>query len=405
VVRRVVVTGMGIVSCLGNHLDAVARSLFDTRPGIRRVDDYVQRGFRSCVAGIPAMPEAAMALGRRARRYMPDAALYAYGAAHAAIADAGLSAEELRSPRTGLIVGSGIGSTLELAGALQIYADRGPSSVTPYTVPRIMSSTTSANLATLFGVRGTSYSVASACATSAHAIGHGAELIQWGKQDCVIVGGAEEVSWTSSLTFDSMGVLSAGFNDRPEASSRPYDTARDGFVIAGGAGVLVLEEFERARRRGVRIYAELIGYGASSDGSDMVSPAVDGAVRAMQSALENCDDPVDYINAHATSTRVGDLVELEAIRQVFGERVPAISSTKGLSGHSIAAAGVHESIYSLLMLDRGFVAACGNLEWPDPAAVDMPLVRHSETRALTCVLTNSFGFGGTNASLVFRRPA
>lgn len=401
--RRVVVTGMGIVSCLGNDLDTVARHLFDTRPGIRRVDDYLERGFRSCVAGVPVVPASALALDRRARRYMPDAALHAYGAALAAVTDAALGTETLRSTRTGLIVGSGIGSTLELAAALKINAERGPSSVTPYTVPRIMSSTTSANLATLLGVRGTSYSIASACATSAHAIGHGAELIQWGKQDCVLVGGAEEVSWTTSLTFDSMGVLSSNFNDRPQQASRPYDSERDGFVIAGGAGVLVLEEMEHALQRGARIHAELAGYGATSDGSDMVSPAVEGAVRSMQAALAGVEQPVDYINAHATSTRIGDLVELEAVRQVFGERVPAISSTKGLSGHSIAAAGVHEAIYCLLMLDRGFVAACANLEVPDPAAADMPLVRRSEAKKVDCVLTNSFGFGGTNASLVFRR--
>jgi 3-oxoacyl-[acyl-carrier-protein] synthase-1 len=401
--RRVVVTGMGIVSCLGNDLDTVARNLFDGRSGIRRIDDYVARGFRSCVAGIPAMPQASLALERRARRYMPDAALYAYGATRAAIDDAGLPDELLRSTRTGLVVGSGVGSTHELADALQVYEKRGAASVSPYTVPRLMGSTTSANLATILGVRGTSYSLSSACATSAHAIGHGAELIQWDKQDCVIVGGAEEVSWSTSLTFDSMGALSTAFNDRPQEASRPYDVRRDGFVIAGGAGILVLESLDHALKRGARIHGELVGYGATSDGSDMVSPAADGAVRAMQAALERVTEPVDYVNAHATSTRIGDLVELDAIRQVFSDRVPRISSTKGLSGHSIAAAGVHEAVYSLLMLTRGFVAACGNLEQPDPAAADMPLVRESEPTALGCVLSNSFGFGGTNASLAFCR--
>lgn len=401
--RRVVVTGMGIVSCLGNNLDAVARNLFDSRSGIRLVDDYVRRGFRSCVAGIPAMPEQALALERRARRYMPDAALYAYGATRSALDDAALPEEAVRSTRTGLVVGSGVGSTHELAEALNVYERRGASSVSPYTVPRLMGSTTSANLATILGLRGTSYSLSSACATSAHAIGHGAELIQWDKQDCVIVGGAEEVSWSTSLTFDSMGALSTGFNDRPQHASRPYDVQRDGFVMAGGAGILVLESLEHAVKRGARIHAELAGYGATSDGSDMVSPTADGAIRAMRSALESVDEPVDYINTHATSTRIGDLVELEAIRQVFADRVPRVSSTKGISGHSIAAAGVHESIYSLLMLTRGFVAACANLEQPDPAALDVPLVRRSEPARLACVLSNSFGFGGTNASLAFRR--
>lgn len=401
--RRVVVTGMGIVSCLGNDLDSVARSLFDTRSGIRRLDDFAERGFRSCVAGVPAMPAAALELERRARRYMPDAAMYAYGATRAAIDDASLPAATLNSTRTGLVVGSGVGSTQELADALAVYERRGASSVSPYTVPRIMGSTTSANLATILGVRGTSYSLSSACATSAHAIGHGAELIQWGKQDCVIVGGAEEVSWSTSLTFDSMGALCTRFNDRPQHASRPYDVDRDGFVMAGGSGILVLEALDHAQQRGARIHAELVGYGATSDGSDMVSPAVDGAVRAMRAALAGVETPVDYINTHATSTRIGDLVELDAIRQVFGGRVPRISSTKGISGHSIAAAGVHEAIYTLLMLTRGFVAACGNLERTDPAAADVPLVRISAAAELDCVLSNSFGFGGTNASLVFRR--
>ena len=401
--RRVVVTGMGIVSCIGNDLDTVARSLFESRCGIRRVDDYVARGFRSCVAGIPTMPAQAQALERRARRYMADAALYAYGATRAAIDDAALPDDVMHSTRTGLVVGSGVGSTHELADALHVYEKRGASNVSPYAVPRLMGSTTSANLATVLGLRGTSYSLTSACATSAHAIGHGAELVQWDKQDCVIVGGSEEVSWSTSLVFDSMGALSTGFNDRPEQASRPYDVQRDGFVMAGGAGILVLESLEHAVKRGARIHAEVIGYGATSDGSDMVSPAADGAARAMRIALERVEDPVDYINTHATSTRIGDLVELDAIRQVFGSRVPRISSTKGLSGHSIGAAGVHEAIYALLMMTRGFVAACGNLEQPDPAATEMPLVRASERAQLSCVLSNSFGFGGTNASIAFRR--
>lgn len=400
--RRVVITGMGIVSCLGSRLEEVAKSLFDGTPGITFVEEYARRGIRSCVAGIPKF-DAEIKIDRRLRRYMSDAALYAYHATQAAIADADLSREDVASSRTGLIVGSGTGSPLELVEAMEIYKSRGAAKVLPYEIPRIMGSTTSANLVTAFGIRGMSYSITSACATSAHSIGHGAELIQFGKQDRVIVGGAEEVSWISTLLFDAMNALSTGFNDRPQSASRPYDRQRDGFVIAGGAGILVLEAMESALARGARIHGELIGYAATSDGGDMVTPDPDGAARAMQLAIEQAGESVDYINTHATSTRIGDVVELQAIRQVFGDRVPLISSTKGLTGHPIAAAGAHEAIYCLLMLKLGFVAGCANLDEPDEATDGLPLVGTSRHSSLNTIMSNSFGFGGTNASLVFRR--
>lgn len=400
--RRVVVTGMGIVSCLGYRLDEVAKALFDGRPGITFVEEYARRGIRSCVAGIPKLDDE-IKIDRRLRRYMSDAALYAYHAAQSAITDAGLSREVLASPRTGLIVGSGTGSPRELVEAIDNYEARGAAKVPPYEVPRIMGSTTSANLVTAFGIRGISYSLTSACATSAHSIGHGAELIQFGKQDRVIVGGSEEISWISTLLFDAMNALSSGFNDRPHAASRPYDKQRDGFVIAGGAGILVLEELDSALARGAHIHGELVGYAATSDGGDMVMPDADGAARAMQLAIEQAGETVDYINTHATSTRVGDVIELEAVRQVFGDRIPLISSTKGLTGHPIAAAGAHEAIYCLLMLKHGFVAGCANLDEPDEATNGLSLVSTSRHTSLKTVMSNSFGFGGTNASLVFRR--
>ena len=400
--RRVVITGMGMVSCLGYRLEEVAKALFEGRPGITFVEEYARRGIRSCVAGIPRFDKE-IKVDRRLRRYMSDAALYAYHATQSAIADAGLSREALASPRTGLIVGSGTGSPHELVEAMENYKSRGAAKVPPYEIPRIMGSTTSANLVTAFGIRGISYSLTSACATSAHSIGHGAELIQFGKQDRVIVGGAEEVGWISTLLFDAMHALSTGFNDRPHEASRPYDRQRDGFVIAGGAGILVLEELDSALARGARIYGELVGYSATSDGGDMVTPDPDGAARAMQLTLEQAGETVDYINTHATSTRIGDISELEAVRQVFGNRIPLISSTKGLTGHPIAAAGAHEAIYCLLMLRHDFVAGCVNIDEPDEATDGLPLVVASRLVSLNVVMSNSFGFGGTNASLVFRR--
>lgn len=400
--RRIVVTGMGIVSCLGHRLEDIAKVLYEGQSGIVHVEDYARRGFRSCVAGIPVLGDSP-SVPRRLRRYMGDAALYAHIAAQSAIADAGLSTEDLASPRTGLVVGSGVGSPFEHVEAVEIARSRGVAKVPPYIVPRVMGSTTSANLVTAFGIRGTSYSLTSACATSAHAIGHGAELIQLGKQDRVIVGGAEEIRWTSTLLFDAMGALSTGFNDRPQSASRPYDRQRDGFVIAGGAGILVLEALDHALARGARIHGELVGYGATSDGGDMVTPDANGAVRAMQMALDQAGDEVDYLNTHATSTRIGDVVELDAVRRLFGNRAPLLSSTKGLTGHPIAAAGAHEAIYSLLMLSHGFVAGCANLESPDEAIDGLPLVRVSRSAKLHNVMSNSFGFGGTNACLIFRR--
>ncbi len=400
--RRVVITGMGIVSCLGHRLEEVARALFEGRSGITFVEEYARRGIRSCVAGIPRFDNE-IKIERRLRRFMSDAAQYAYHAAQSAIADAGLPRETLTSPRTGLIVGSGTGSPLEIVEVIENYKSRGAARILPYEIPRIMGSTTSANLVSAFGIRGTSYSLTSACATSAHAIGHGAELIQFGKQDCVIVGGAEEVGWISTLLFDAMHALSTGFNDRPLEASRPYDKQRDGFVIAGGAGILVLEELNCALARGARIYGELVGYAAISDGGDMVTPDPDGAARTMRLALDHAGVEVDYINTHATSTRIGDVAELEAVRQVFGNRIPLISSTKGLTGHPIAAAGAHEAIYCLLMLQHDFVAGCANLDEPDMATDGLPLVVTSRHTSLNTIMSNSFGFGGTNASLVFRR--
>jgi 3-oxoacyl-[acyl-carrier-protein] synthase-1 len=393
---------MGIVSCLGYRFEEVARALFEGNPGISFVDEYARRGLRSCVAGIPKFNNK-INIERRLRRYMSDTALYAYHATKSAIADAGLPRETITSPRTGLIVGSGTGSPLELAEVIKIYESEGASKIPPYEIPRIMGSTTSANLVSAFGIRGTSYSLTSACATSAHTIGHGAELIQSGKQDCVIVGGAEEVSWISTLLFDAMHALSTGFNDRPLEASRPYDKQRDGFVMAGGAGILILEERDSAIARGAHIYGELLGYAAVSDGGDMVTPDPDGAARTMQLALEQAGVEVDYINTHATSTHIGDVAELKAIRQVFGNRIPLLSSTKGLTGHSIAAAGVHEAIYCLLMLQHDFVAGCANLDEPDEATDGLPLVVTSRHTSLNTVMSNSFGFGGTNASLLFRR--
>lgn len=398
--RRVVVTGLGIVSCIGNDLDTVELALREGRSGVRYIPEYAELGLRSCVAGVPDISGEAP-VDRKIRRFMGDAALYAYHAMRKALADAGLAQEAVSTPRTGLIVGSGVGSPFEHSIAVDTLRSKGIGKVLPYGVPRIMGSTTSACLSTAFGIQGTSYSMSSACATAAHCIGHAAELIQFGKQDTVIAGAAEEVCWTTTMPFDAMGALSTTHND--STASRPYDVSRDGFVIAGGAGILVLEELEQARRRGARIYAEVAGYGACSDGLDMVTPSPEGAARAMRLALAEAGGSVDYINTHATSTRLGDVSELAAIREVFGNVVPLISSTKGLTGHPIAAAAAHEAIYSLLMLDREFIAGCANLEQPDPACAGLPILRQSIDRRIDACMSNSFGFGGTNASLVFRR--
>ena len=332
---------------------------------------------------------------------MGDASLYAYCAMRRSLEDARLDDALISNPRTGLVVGSGVGLPFEHVAAVDRLRAGGLSKVLPYIVPRVMGSTTSACLSTAFGIQGTSYSMTSACATAAHCIGHGTELIQLGKQDIVIVGGAEEVRWTSTVLFDAMGALSTAYNDA--TASRPFDKGRDGFVIAGGAGILVLEELEQARRRGARIYAEVAGYGACSDGLDMVTPSSAGAARAMRLALAEAGGPIDYINAHATSTPLGDISELRAIREVFGKTLPAISSTKGLTGHPIAAAAAHEAIYCLLMLDRGFLAGCSNVTDLDKQCVGMPVLTETIERGIDTVMSNSFGFGGTNASLVFRR--
>jgi 3-oxoacyl-[acyl-carrier-protein] synthase I len=400
--RRVVVTGMGIISCIGNDLDVVEQSLRLGRSGLKYVPEYAELGLRSCVAGIPDISDEP-AIDRKYRRFMGDASIYAHHAMRLALKDSHLSNEVLTSPRTGLVVGSGVGSPYEHIASVDVLRKSGLSKVLPYAVPRVMGSTTSACLSTAFGMHGTSCSMTSACATSAHCIGYGTELIQFGKQDVVIVGGAEEVRWTSTVLFDAMGALSTGRNDA--TASRPFDANRDGFVIAGGAGILVLEELEHALQRGAHIYAEVVGYGTSSDGLDMVTPSSKGAARAMRLALDEAASSIDYINAHATSTKIGDTCELEAIREVFGGNAPIISSTKGMTGHPIAAAAVHEAIYSLLMLDRNFLAGCTNIELLDPAAVDIPILRNSVDRQVNTVMSNSFGFGGTNASLIFRRLA
>ena len=398
--RRVAVTGMGIVSCLGNDPDTVTQALRQGSSGIRYVPQYAEFGLRSCVAGIPDI-SAEPPVDRKIRRFMGDAALYAHHAMRRALADANIDQATLSTPRTGLIVGSGVGSLFEHSAAADTLRAKGIGKVLPYGVPRIMGSTTSACLSTAFGIQGASYSISSACATAAHCIGHAAELIRFGKQDTVIAGGAEEVCWTSTMHFDAMGALSSTFNDA--TASRPYDTRRDGFVIAGGAGILVLEELQQARQRGAHIHAEIVGYGACSDGLDMVTPSPEGAARAMRLALAEAGGSVDYINTHATSTRLGDIGELAAIREVFGKAVPLISSTKGLTGHPIAAAAAHEAVYSLLMLEREFIAGCANLNEPDPACAGLPILRQSIDRRIDTFMSNSFGFGGTNASLIFRR--
>ncbi|HEX6020027.1 MAG TPA: beta-ketoacyl-ACP synthase I [Burkholderiaceae bacterium] len=403
--RRVVVTGQGIVSSLGNNTDEVAASLREGRSGIRHNPVYAERGLRCQVSGRPAL-ELESAIDRRTLRFMGDAAAYAWLSMKQAIEHSGLTPAQVSHPRTGLVAGSGGASSANQVSAADTLRTKGIKRVGPFMVTRTMGSTVSACLATPFAIKGVNYSITSACATSAHCIGHAAQLIAWGQQDVVFAGGGEEESWELSLLFDAMGAMSTGFNDRPQQASRAFDTARDGFVIAGGGGMLVLEALEHARSRGATILAELVGYGATSDGYDMVAPSGEGAVRCMQQALATVQRPVDYINAHGTSTPVGDVAELNAVREVFGQtgaKVPAISSTKSLSGHSLGAAGVQEAIYSLLMLQRGFAAASANIENLDPAAEGLPVLRERLDGPLHAVMSNSFGFGGTNASLVFAR--
>ena len=406
--RRAVVTGIGIVSAIGNNRGEVTESLREGTSGIRFCETYRELGFRSHIHGAIRM-DPDTAVDRRLRRFMGDGAVYNYVAMEEAIADAGLEPQDISNERTGLIMGSGGPSTRNQVLAADLLRDKGTTrKIGPFMVPRTMSSTNSATLATPFGIRGVNYSITSACSTSAHCIGNALEQIQLGKQDIVFAGGGEELHWSLSMLFDAMPALSAGYNDTPEKASRPFDVNRDGFVISGGGGCVVVEELGHARARGAKIYGEIVGYGATSDGYDMVQPSGDGAVRCMKMAMDGLDAPVDYINAHGTSTPVGDATELEAIRTVFingkGNQKPYIASTKSLTGHALGAAGVHEAIYSLIMLNEDFVAASANLEEPDPAADGLSLAAERIDEAgLYQAMSNSFGFGGTNCSLIFRR--
>ncbi|NLH83580.1 MAG: beta-ketoacyl-ACP synthase I [Phyllobacteriaceae bacterium] len=402
--RRVVVTGMGIVSSIGNDTGAVLESLREAKSGIVRADDYAALGFRCQVHGAPQVDVAAL-VDRRAMRFHGGGTAWNHVAMDQAIADAGLTKDDVSNERTGIVMGSGGPSTKIIVEAAGIVRDKGgPKRIGPFAVPKAMSSTASATLATWFEIKGVNYSISSACATSNHCIGNAFELIQFGKQDVMFAGGCEDLDWTLSDLFDAMGAMSSKYNDTPAVASRAYDKNRDGFVIAGGAGVLVLEELEHAKARGAKIYAEIVGYGATSDGYDMVAPSGEGAVRCMRQALSTVKTAVDYINPHATSTVVGDQKEIEAIRAVFGEKCPPISATKSLTGHSLGATGVQEAIYSLLMMQNDFVCESANIEEIDPAFADMPIVRKRiDGVKLGTVLSNSFGFGGTNATLVFSR--
>jgi 3-oxoacyl-[acyl-carrier-protein] synthase-1 len=401
--RRVVVTGMGIVSSIGNNTQEVLASLREAKSGISRADKYAELGFRCQVHGAPTL-DPAEAVDRRAMRFLGTGAAWNHVAMEQALRDAGLEANEISNERIGIIMGSGGPSTRTLIEAADTTRTKGPKRVGPFAVPKAMSSTASATLATWFKIKGVSYSISSACATSNHCIGNAAEIIQIGKQDMIFAGGCEDLDWTMSVLFDAMGAMSSKFNDAPEKASRAYDVARDGFVIAGGAGVLVLEELDHARARGAKIYAEIAGYGATSDGYDMVAPSGEGAVRCMRMALSTVKAPVDYVNPHATATPIGDAKEIEALREVFGAKCPLVSATKSLTGHSLGAAGVQEAIYSLLMMNNGFICESANIENLDPEFADMPIVRERRDNvAVGCVLSNSFGFGGTNASIVLKR--
>jgi 3-oxoacyl-[acyl-carrier-protein] synthase-1 len=400
--RRVVITGLGITSCLGNDADTVSAALRAGRSGIRHIPQYAELGFRSQVGGAPDIDLEAQ-IDRKQKRFMGDAAAFAHIALRDAIADAGLDEALVSQPRTGLIAGSGGGSAEWQIEAADLLRARGIRKVGPYMVPRTMCSTVSATLATAFKIKGVSYSISAACATSAHCIGAAADLIRAGRQDIVFAGGGEELHWALTMMFDAMGALSSKRNDDPEHASRPYDADRDGFVIAGGGGMLVLEDYDHAVKRGARIHAELLGYGVTSDGADMVAPSGEGAVRCMQMALEGITAPLDYLNTHGTSTPLGDVIELEAIRNALGDNLPPISSTKALSGHSLGAASVHEAIYCLLMMRDGFIAGSANIETLDEGAAAFPIVQASRDATLDTVMSNSFGFGGTNASLVFGR--
>tara|TARA_R110000823_G_scaffold295738_2_gene415531 strand:- start:13910 stop:15136 length:1227 start_codon:yes stop_codon:yes gene_type:complete len=403
--RRVVITGLGIVSCLGNDANSVIKALYEGRSGIRTRQEQIDIGMRSHIAGAPDI-DTAEHIDRKQLRFMGDAAAFAYISMQQAIADAGLEESDVSNERTGIIAGSGGASSASQTEASDIMRERGLRRVGPYRVTQTMGSTVSACLATPFRIKGVNYSISSACSTSAHCIGSAMEQIQLGKQDIVFAGGGEELHWSLSCLFDAMGALSTDFNATPERASRAYDRDRDGFVIAGGGGMLVVEDLDHALARGARIYAELVGYGATSDGYDMVAPSGEGAVRCMRQALSTVDGAIDYINAHGTSTPAGDMQELKAVREAYSDRdaIPLVSSTKSLSGHSLGAAGVQEAIYSLLMQQEGFVAASANIDQLDEQAADLPIVRQRVDNAnLQRVMSNSFGFGGTNASLVFQQ--
>jgi 3-oxoacyl-[acyl-carrier-protein] synthase-1 len=402
--KRVVITGLGIKSSIGTSKQQVIEALREARSGIEFNAEYEKLGFRSHVCG-PIRLDLDELIDRKIKRFMGDAAAFCYLAMQDAISDAGLSEDQVSNPRTGLIVGTGGSSTENMLLATDTLRERGARKVGPTMVPRIMASTASACLAVAYKIKGLSYSISSACTTSLHCIGNAFELIQAGKQDLVFAGGGDEVHWTTTLLFDSMGALSAKYNDTPTTASRPFDASRDGFVISGGGGIVVLEELEHALARNARIYAEVVGYGATSDGLDMVKPSGEGAIRCMQLALATVNSPVDYINAHATSTPAGDTSELFAIRQVFGENIPAINATKALTGHGLGAAGATETIYSLLMMQENFICKSANIEQLDEAAEGMPIARERIDNAnLKTVMSNSFGFGGTNGSLVFQKP-
>lgn len=403
--RRVVVTGMGIVSSIGNNTQEVLASLREAKSGISRAESYAELGFRCQVHGAPNLNVEDL-VDRRAMRFHGGGTAWNHVAMDQAIRDAGLEEADIVNERTGIIMGSGGPSTKVIVEAAMITKDKGPKRIGPFAVPKAMSSTASATLATFFKIKGVNYSISSACATSNHCIGNAYEMIQWGKQDVMFAGGCEDLDWTLSSLFDAMGAMSTKYNDTPSTASRAYDKNRDGFVIAGGAGVLVLEELEHARARGAKIYGEIVGYGATSDGYDMVAPSGEGAIRCMRQALATVTTPIDYINPHATATPVGDAKEIEAIRAVFGDKIPPISATKSLTGHSLGATGVQEAIYSLLMMQNGFICESAHIQEIDPDFADIPIVRERRDDVrLDTVLSNSFGFGGTNATLVFQRYA
>ncbi|GBF27890.1 3-oxoacyl-[acyl-carrier-protein] synthase 1 [bacterium MnTg02] len=401
--RRAVVTGMGIVSAIGNNTQEVLASLREAKSGIVKSDKYAELGFRSQVHGAPNLDWEEL-VDRRIRRFMGAGSAWNYIAMEQAIRDAGLEDNEVSNERTGLIMGSGGPSTRAIVRAADTTRERGPKKVGPFEVPKGMSSTAAATLSVPFKIKGVNYSISSACSTSSHCIGNASELIQLGKQDIIFAGGSEELDWTLSVLFDGMNAMSSKYNDRPSVASRAYDANRDGFVIAGGAGVFVVEELQHAKARGATIYAELVGYGATSDGYDMVQPSGEGAARCMRQAMTGLDCKIDYINPHATSTPIGDIKEIEAVRDVFGEDIPPISATKSLTGHSLGASGVQESIYSLLMMNNGFICKSANIDEIDPEMADIPIVTERQDNVqLNCVMSNSFGFGGTNATLIFKR--